>query len=111
MRKRLRKYLKKFNKYFIPKRNIIHEQARFYKHAQQSGESTSVRNLHEISEFCDFTDQKEQITDHLVINIPLKMQLRSDLTLEKAVKIAQQSEMVKPQIKDQSVSSTIVEAS
>lgn len=115
--KKFEKVLEKFNEYFIPKRNIIHEGARFHQRAQQSGESieTFVRSLHEISEFCDFTDKKEQIRDRLVIGISdkelsEKLQLRSDLTLEKAVEIARQSEMVKSQIKDQSVSSTNVEA-
>lgn len=39
-----------------------------------------------------------------------KLQLTPDLTLEKAVETARQLEMVKSQIKDQSVSATNVEA-
>lgn len=115
--KKFEKVFEKFDEYFIPKRNIIHERARFHQRAQQPGESieTFVRNLHEISEYCDFADKKEQIRDRLVIGISdkelsEKLQLRSDLTLEKAVEIARQSEMVKSQIKDQSVSATNVEA-
>ena len=96
----------------------IHERARFHQHAQQSGESieTFVRNLSGISEFCAFTDKKEQIRDRLVIGISDK-ELSEKLQLsiifniiEKAVEISRQSEMVKSQIKHQSVSSTNVEA-
>ena len=116
-KKKFEKVFEKFDEYFVPKRNTIHERARFHQRAQQPGESveTFVRTLHEISEHCDFPDKKEQIRDRLVIGIldkelSEKLQLRSDLTLEKAVETARQSEMVKSQIKDQSVSATNVEA-
>ncbi|XP_065943746.1 uncharacterized protein [Magallana gigas] len=116
-KEKFEKVFEKFDEYFVPKRNTIHERARFHQRAQQPGESveTFVRTLHEISEHCDFPDKKEQIRDRLVIGIldkelSEKLQLRSDLTLEKAVETARQSEMVKSQIKDQSGSATNVEA-
>jgi hypothetical protein len=57
----------------------------------------------------------EQIKDRLVIGIldrdmSEKLQLRADLTLEKAMEMTRQSEMVKSQIKDQSLSHSHVEA-
>ena len=57
--KKFEKVLEKFNEYFISKRYIIHERAVFHQRAQQSGESieTFERDLHEISEFCHFTDK------------------------------------------------------
>ena len=97
----------KFDAYFVPKQNIIHERARFHLRSQQSGESVEafVRCLHEIAEHCQFNDKSEQIRDRLVIGIrdkdvSEKLQLRADLTLEKAIEIARNSELVKSQIKD-----------
>jgi preprotein translocase subunit SecF len=71
--------------------------------------------LHEIAENYEFSDANEQIRDRLLIGIldrgmSEKLQLRADLTLEKAVEMARQSEMVKSQIKDQSLSNSHVEA-
>ncbi|XP_052817965.1 uncharacterized protein K02A2.6-like [Mya arenaria] len=108
--------LGKFEKYFVPKRNIIHERAKFHLRMQKEGENveTFVRELYEIAEHCDFTDKNEEIRDRLVIGILDKklserLQLKSDLTLDKAIELARQNELVKSQIKDQ-MSSKLVDA-
>ena len=104
-KEKFEKVFEKFNQHFISKRNTIHEQAKFH----QRGESieTHKKPMRKF-EFWDFTDKKGQIRDRLVIGISGKehserLQIRSDLTLEKAVNISRQSEMVKSQIKDQCV--------
>lgn len=107
----------KFNEYFVPKRNIIHERAKFHQRIQNPGESveTFVRGLYEIAEHCNFTDKNEHIRDRVVIGITdkelsEKLQLISDLTLEQAIERARQSEQVKQQMKDQSASVKHVES-
>lgn len=94
-----------FDEHFVPKRNVIHERACFHRRSQQSGESVEafVRNLYELAEHCEFRASKdEQIRDRLVIGIAdgevsQKLQLEPELTLEKAIQMARQSELVKKQ--------------
>ena len=78
------KVLKKFDEYFIPQRNVIHERATFHKRDQNPGETieTFVRYLYEGAEHCDFLDKKEQIRDRLVLGI-----LDKELSEKTAVKI------------------------
>ena len=104
------KVMQKLDDYFVPKRNIIHEQARFHQRKQEPGESVEafVRALYEIAEHCQFQDKKEQLRVRLVIglsdkDVSEKLQLKADLTLETAVEIARQSELVKSQMKDMGV--------
>ncbi|XP_069118818.1 uncharacterized protein [Argopecten irradians] len=102
------KVIEKFHNYFIPKRNIIHERARFHQRSQAPGESVEefVRALYEIAEHCNFSDQDEFVRDRVVIglsdrNISEKLQMKADLTLETAIQTARQAELVKSQIRDQ----------
>ncbi|KAG1649806.1 putative phosphoenolpyruvate synthase [Nymphon striatum] len=97
--------IQKLENYFIPKRNIIFERAKFNGRSQAQGENVEpfVRALYNLAEFCEFGDQKEEhIRDRLVIGIvdqhvSEKLQLLPDLTLSKAIEIARNSELVKSQ--------------
>ena len=63
--------MKRIDAYFIPKRNVIHECAKFHLRVQQAGENAEsfYRSLMELSETCDFKDKNEEIRDRLVIGI------------------------------------------
>ena len=94
--------LPKFDEHLVPKRNVIHERVRFYQRNQREGETVEpFRSLYEIAEHCDFTTSRDQQTrDRIVIgildkNVSQKLQLKADLTLEAAIQIARQSEMMK----------------
>ena len=98
--------LAKFDGHFVPKRNTIHERARFYQRNQKQGESVEsfVRSPYELAEHCDFgTIRDQQIRDRIVIGISDKtVSQKLQLTLETAIQIARQSELVKSQVTDQS---------
>ena len=101
--------IESFNNHFIPKKNVIHERAKFHQRQQQKGETTEsfIRSLYELADNCNFgTDKNERIRDTIVVGLrdkmlSTKMQLHEDLTLDKAVTMARQSEMVKSQVRDQ----------
>ncbi|MCG8093299.1 MAG: hypothetical protein JAZ17_06670 [Candidatus Thiodiazotropha endolucinida] len=109
--------LERFDDHFIPKRNIIHERAKFNQRKQNVGESAEqfIRSLYEISENCDFgTSKNDRIRDAIVIGIldkelSEKMQLRDDLTLENATTMARSSELIKSQVRDQSEHTSVSE--
>ena len=52
-----------FDTHFVPKRNVIHERAKFYSRTQGATESIEqyVRALHELAEHADFQDKDESI--------------------------------------------------
>ena len=95
--------LAKFDKHLVPKRNVIHERARFHQRNQRQGETVEpfVRSVYGIAEHCYFTTSRDQqIRDKIVIgildkNVSQKLQLKADLTLEAAIQIARQSETMK----------------
>jgi hypothetical protein len=60
--KRFEPFLKKFGDYFVPKRNIICERAKFHLCTQNPCENVEifVRNPYEIAEHCDFKDRDDQ---------------------------------------------------
>ena len=65
--------LRKFEAYFIPRRNVIHERAKFYQRVQNPGEGVEafIRNLYELAEHCNFDGnvKDEQIRDRIVIGL------------------------------------------
>ena len=85
--------LEKFHGYFVKKRNIIFERARFNQRRQQEGESVDdfITSLHSLSEHCNYGQLREEmIRDRIVVGLcdsalSEKLQLESDLTLEKAI--------------------------
>ena len=95
----------KFDEYFIPKRNDIFERAKFNKRRQNEGESVEhfITALHTLSEHCNYGDMRDQLIRDLIVvgirdsKLSEKMQLDPDLTLEKAITLARQSETVKKQ--------------
>ncbi|KAL1259988.1 hypothetical protein QQF64_007815 [Cirrhinus molitorella] len=95
--------VEKFNEHFIPRRNVIHERACFHQRSQKTGKSVEafVRGLYELAEHCEFGAlREEQIRDRLVIGIAdrgvsQRQQMESDLSLEKAVQMARQAELIK----------------
>ncbi|KAL6482004.1 hypothetical protein MHYP_G00100840 [Metynnis hypsauchen] len=100
--------LKKFDEYFIPRRNVIHERACFYQRSQQQGETAEqyIRVLYELAEYCEFGDKRdEHIRDRLVVGIQdlsRKFQLKVDLTLAEVIDQARQAEEITKQISLQS---------
>lgn len=95
----------KYDSHFIKKRNVIFERARFNMRRQQEGEPVDafIMSLYTLAEHCNFgTLHDELIRDHIVVGISntslsLKLQLESDLTLERPVTLARQAEAVKAQ--------------
>lgn len=98
--------LKKFDEYFIPRRNVIHERACFYQRSQQPGETAElyIRTLYELSEHCEFGDKRdEHIRDRLVVGIQDKelsrrFQLKANLTLAQVIEQVRQAEELTKQV-------------
>ncbi|UYV66964.1 K02A2.6-like [Cordylochernes scorpioides] len=90
----------KFQNYFIGKRNVIYERAKFNRRSQGESEPVEefITNLYVLAENCNYGILKEEmIRDRLVVgvknfNLSEKLQLESELTLEKAIQIVRQSE-------------------
>ena len=88
--------LKKYDAYFVSKRNTIYERAKFYQRTQEPGELIECfeRNLHEFAPNCRFKEREtENMRDRLISGMSdkemsLKLQLEhDDLTLVKAAKM------------------------
>ncbi|UYV83430.1 K02A2.6-like [Cordylochernes scorpioides] len=97
------KLKKEEEQHFIGKRNVIFERAQFNRRYQQDGEAVEeyIRVLHEMAENCNNGSLKEEmIRDRIVVgvkNLQLseKLQLEPNLTLERAIQAACQTECVK----------------
>lgn len=99
--------VKKFEEYFIPKRNIIYERTKFLKRKQgeESGEEF-ITALHALAKHCEWGNLlDDMILLTLVIGmkdegLSDRLQLDSSLTLEKAVNSLRQVEELYRQKKD-----------
>lgn len=94
-----------FQGFFVVKKNVIYERAKFNMRRQGEGEPVDsfVTALYALAEHCSYRVlHDELIRDRLVVGLTDKrlserMQLDSDLTLGKAITMARQSEEVKRQ--------------
>lgn len=98
--------MRKFDEYFFPQRNIIHERACFHQRVQRPSETAEsfIRALYDLSEHCEFGACKEEnIRDRIVVGIrdedlSHRLQLMKDLTLAQTTQIVRQSEEVAAQV-------------
>ena len=96
---------KRLEDFFIIKRNVIFERAKFNLRSQQENETVDVviTDLFNLAEHCNFVVLREElIRDRIVVGIrdktlSEKLQLKADLTLDKAVNVACQKETVRKQ--------------
>ena len=109
--------LGRFDDYFMPRCNVIHERAMFNQRYQLAGESVEsfVRHLHDMAAKCAYGAMRDElIRDRLVVGISDKalsqeLQLSADLTLAAAILKARQTEQVKSQLALQHPASTVLE--
>ena len=95
----------RFDSHFVKRCNIIFERAKFNMRHQQDGEPVDafITALYGLAEHCGYgTLHDEMIRDRIIVgirNIALseKLQLKADLTLERAVTEVRQSEAGKMQ--------------
>ncbi|KAK3107078.1 hypothetical protein FSP39_006562 [Pinctada imbricata] len=95
----------KFNEYFVVRRNVIIERAKFNQRMQNEGESVDnfITSLYTLAEHCGYNDlHDEMIRDRIVVGLrdrklSEKLQMDEKLTLDKAVKLVRQSAAVKEQ--------------
>ena len=95
--------IQQFTSHFVGQSNVIFEQARFNKRVQGEKESVVdfIEALYKLAETCQFGDlTSELIRDRIVVgirNASLSQRLMQDdkLTLDKAIKEAKSSELVK----------------
>ena len=96
---------KKFDDHFVKRRNVIFEQAKFNSRKQEDGESVEsfITDVYSLAEHCGYgTLHDEMVRDRIVVGIldntlSEKLQLDPELTVDKAVTRARQSEAVKKQ--------------
>ena len=85
-------HTRKFDEYFVVKKNVIYERSQFQNSKQVQGETVEefYRALRDLVRPCEYQDADEQIRDRLVVGLPdkklqEKLRLISDLTLGKAL--------------------------
>ncbi|UYV70935.1 K02A2.6-like [Cordylochernes scorpioides] len=97
--------LKAFDSHFCVRKNIIYERAKFNSRIQEDQEPVEefITSLYKLADSCEFEGLHEQlIRDRIVVGVRDKalserMQLDSELSLEKAVKMVRQQEAVRQQ--------------
>ena len=103
--KKYRPVKEAFDKYFVCKHNVIYERARFNRRIQEPGESAEafITAVYKLAEHCQYGSLlDEMIRDRLVVGIrhhglSERLQMNSELTLEKAVTAIRQHEEIKKQ--------------
>ncbi len=97
-----------FNRFFMPKKNVIYERARFNQRVQQTNEPVDnfITALYALAENCNYGALHDQLLrDRLLVGLrdrtlSERMQLDRDRTLEKTINMARQSEVIKKQQTD-----------
>ena len=97
--------LTKFQGHFVKRRNVIYERMKFNQRIQQEGESVEsfVTDLYALLETCNYGElTNEMVRDRIVVGIrddsvAERLQIDHELTLDKAISIAQQGETLKKQ--------------
>ena len=104
-RKKYADVMAKLDSYFKVRRNLVFERAKFNRRDQREGESAEeyITELYALIETCEFNELRdEMLRDRLIVGIrdkglSEKLQLDTDLTLEKAKKTIRQKEAVRAQ--------------
>ena len=104
-RKKYSTVIAKFDAFFIVRKNVIFERARFNGRSQREGESVEhfITSLYNLAENCDYREMKaELIRDRIVVGIRNRalseqLQLDAELTLETAKKRVRQREAIQEQ--------------
>ena len=107
-RKKYKPVKEGFDAFFVPKKNVIYERAKFNQRVQLPGETVDsfITALYGLAEHCNYGQlHNELIRDRIVVglrNVSLseKLQLDRDLTLETAITKARQAEEVRRQQSD-----------
>ena len=95
----------KFESHFIKRQNVVFERAKFNQRVQEESESADafITSLYCLAKKCNYGNlHDELICDRIVVGlrdttVSLKLQTDAELTLEKAVTAARQTETVKLQ--------------
>lgn len=100
--------LKKFDDYFVPKVNVVHERSKFNSRVQQPGETAEayIRAVFQLVETCKYHNKDEMVRDRLLVGILDKelaqtLQTTPDLSLQDAVNKIRSAEMVRNQVQQQ----------
>jgi hypothetical protein len=105
--------VQKLDSYFVVKKNVIYERSQLQQRRQQQGETVEefYRALRELAKHCNYQDEEDQIRDRLVVglldsHLRERLQLQTDLTLDKALKMSRQYEQIKNQSKQGNASTS-----
>ncbi|XP_054279150.1 uncharacterized protein LOC128997535 [Macrosteles quadrilineatus] len=96
--------LRAFDEYFVPRRNIIYERSKFLRHKQGSDPSEKcIRDLHGLAKTCAWGELNDEMMLLVLIigmhdeGLSDRLQLESQLTLEKAINTLRQHEELERQ--------------
>ena len=95
--------VEKFQQYFVKRKNFIYERSKFNQRIQELDETIDsfVTDLYRLAQTCNYGElTDEMIRDRIVAGIrdgaaAERLQTDPELTLEKAIQMTRQSEMLK----------------